>query len=46
MGNFFIAALAATHGELVGIEDAIQKATAKHNEFLKEPGLSPIASLP
>ncbi len=28
--------LAATHRELVEIEDAIQKATTKHNEFLKE----------
>lgn len=34
--------LAATHGELVGIENAIRKATAKHNEFLKELGLSPL----
>ena len=31
--------LAATHEELVEIEKAIQKATAKHNEFLKELGL-------
>jgi type I restriction enzyme M protein len=31
--------LKATHGELVKIEGAIQKATAKHNEFLKELGL-------
>ena len=30
--------LAATHGVLLGIEYAIQKATEKHNEFLKEPG--------
>jgi type I restriction enzyme M protein len=34
--------LAATHAELVEIENAIQKATAKHNEFLKELGLSPL----
>lgn len=31
--------LAATHSELVRIEGAIAKATAKHNEFLKELGL-------
>ena len=31
--------LAATHGKLVEVEKAIQKATAKHNEFLKELGL-------
>ena len=31
--------LAATHTDLVKIEQAIQKATAKHNEFLKELGL-------
>jgi type I restriction enzyme M protein len=31
--------LAATHSDLVGIEETIQKATAKHNEFLKELGL-------
>jgi len=31
--------LAATHSELVKIEEAIQEATAKHNEFLKELGL-------
>jgi type I restriction enzyme M protein len=30
---------AATHAELVRIEDEIAKATAKHNEFLKELGL-------
>ena len=36
--------LAATHAELVEIEKAIQKATAKHNEFLKELGLSPLPS--
>jgi type I restriction enzyme M protein len=34
--------LEATHGELVEIEGAIQKATAKHNEFLQELGLSPV----
>ena len=34
--------LAATHGELVEIENAIQKATTKHNEFLKELGLPPL----
>jgi hypothetical protein len=45
-GQLFVRRLAATHGELVEIEDAIQKAAAKHNEFLKEPRLSPIASLP
>jgi len=31
--------LAATHADLVGIETAIQAATRKHNEFLKELGL-------
>jgi type I restriction enzyme M protein len=31
--------LAATHTELVRIEGEIVKATAKHNEFLKELGL-------
>ena len=36
--------LAATHGELVEIENAIQKATTKHNKFLKELGLSPLPS--
>ena len=34
--------LAATHGELVEIEKQIREATAKHNEFLKELGLSPL----
>ena len=34
--------LAATHADLVEIEDAISKATAKHNEFLKELGLPPL----
>jgi type I restriction-modification system DNA methylase subunit len=39
--------LATTHAELVRIEGAIAKATAKHNEFLKELGLPllPSASL-
>ena len=36
--------LAATHAKLVEIEKAIQKATSKHNEFLKELGLSPLPS--
>jgi type I restriction enzyme M protein len=36
--------LAATHGELVEIENAIQAAAAKHNEFLKELGLPPLPS--
>ena len=36
--------LAATHGELAEIENAIQKAATKHNEFLKELGLSPLPS--
>jgi len=31
----------ATHAKLVEIETAIQKATAKHNGFLKELGLPP-----
>lgn len=35
--------LAATHRELVEIEAAIRKATAKHNKFLKELGLPPAA---
>ena len=34
--------LAATHGELVKIEEAIATAKAKHNSFLKELGLSPL----
>ena len=38
--------LTATHEELVKIEKAIRKATAKHNEFLKELGLSPLPSSP
>lgn len=39
--------LAVTHAELVRIEDDIRKATAKHNEFLKELGLPllPLVSL-
>lgn len=36
--------LAATHHELVEIENAIQKAQDKHNEFLKELGLPPLPS--
>ena len=36
--------LAATHGILVSIEDTIQKATNKHNEFLRELGLPPLPS--
>jgi type I restriction enzyme M protein len=36
--------LAATHRELVNIEKAIRKATNKHNEFLKELGLSLLPS--
>ena len=31
--------LAATHTDLIGIEEAIQEATAKHNKFLVELGL-------
>ena len=31
--------LAATHNVLIGIEEAIQEATAKHNKFLVELGL-------
>jgi type I restriction enzyme M protein len=34
--------LAATHRKLEEIEDTIRKSTAKHNEFLKELGLSPL----
>jgi type I restriction enzyme M protein len=34
--------LTATHSELVKIENQIRKATAKHNEFLKELGLPPL----
>jgi type I restriction enzyme M protein len=36
--------LAATHDKLVDLENAIQKATTKHNEFLKELGLPPLPS--
>ena len=36
--------LAATHRELEEVEDAIRKSTAKHNEFLRELGLSPLPS--
>lgn len=32
--------LSATHKELVDIEKQIQKSPAKHNEFLRELGLS------
>jgi type I restriction enzyme M protein len=32
--------LAATHRKMVEIDEAIQKATTRHNEFLKELGLS------
>jgi type I restriction enzyme M protein len=34
--------LASTHAELVTIDKSIQKATAKHNQFLKELGLLPL----
>jgi type I restriction enzyme M protein len=34
--------LASTHAELVAIDKSIQKATAKHNGFLKELGLPPL----
>ncbi len=34
--------LEATHGELVKIEKAIATAKQKHNDFLKELGLSPL----
>ncbi len=34
--------LAATHGQLVEIEKAIQEATQRHNAFLKELGLPPL----
>jgi type I restriction enzyme M protein len=36
--------LVATHAELVELENAIQKATAKHNDFLRELTLSPLPS--
>ena len=34
--------LAATHRELVEIEEQIKKATAKHNKYLKQLGLPPL----
>lgn len=34
--------LAATHAELVKIEQTSHEATAKHNQFLRELGLSPL----
>ena len=34
--------LASTHAELVAIDKSIKKATARHNEFLKELGLPPL----
>jgi type I restriction enzyme M protein len=34
--------LAATHAELVTIEEAVRKAADKHNAFLKELGLPPL----
>jgi type I restriction enzyme M protein len=34
--------LAATHAELVKIDEAIRTATKKHNEFLAELGLPPL----
>ena len=34
--------LQATHGELVEIEKAIAAAKHKHNDFLRELGLSPL----
>ena len=34
--------LAATHRELVAIDEEIRKVTAKHNKFLKELGLPPL----
>ncbi|MBC7964505.1 MAG: type I restriction-modification system subunit M, partial [Fuerstia sp.] len=36
--------LSATHRDLVGIEESIQKATAKHNEFLNKLGLPALPS--
>jgi type I restriction enzyme M protein len=36
--------LAATHGALEQIENTIQKATIKHNQFLEELGLPPLPS--
>jgi len=37
--------LAAVHAELLETEGAIRKAATKHNEFLKELGLSPLGRL-
>jgi type I restriction enzyme M protein len=34
--------LATVHSELVDIEKRLQKATARHNEFLEELGLAPL----
>ena len=34
--------LSVTHRQLVEIEKEIRESTAKHNEFLKELGLSPL----
>jgi type I restriction enzyme M protein len=34
--------LADTHAKLIGIENEILTATAKHNVFLKELGLPPL----
>jgi type I restriction enzyme M protein len=34
--------LAATHAELIKIENDVRKATTKHNQFLKELGLRPL----
>ncbi|MXW86024.1 MAG: SAM-dependent DNA methyltransferase [Boseongicola sp. SB0667_bin_21] len=34
--------LSATHAELAMIENQIRESAAKHNEFLKELGLSPL----
>jgi len=36
--------LASTHRELVNIERVMRAATSRHNEFLKELGLSPLPS--
>jgi type I restriction enzyme M protein len=36
--------LAATHEQLIEIEEAIARATAKHNAFLIELGLPPLPS--
>jgi type I restriction enzyme M protein len=37
--------LAATHAELVKVESDIRTAATKHNEFLRELGLSPLPSI-